>query len=115
MKEMVIGLFISFFIISTAWALIEDNTVDFIEIFEKHGSTMLIIDSDTGDIKYANEAASEFYGYSKKELMKMNISQINLATQNDIKNEMKAAAKQNRNYFLFSHRLKDGEVRDVEV
>ena len=115
MKEMIIGLFISFIIISTAWAIIEDNTVDFIEIFEKHGSTMLIIDSDTGDIKYANEAASEFYGYSKKELMKMNIGQINLATKVEIKNEMKLAEKQKRNYFLFSHRLKDGEVKDVEV
>lgn len=115
MKKLMIGLFISFFIISTVWAISEENTADFIEMFEKHGSTMLIIDSETGDIKYANEAASKFYGYSKKELMKMNINEINLTTKDEIKKEMKSATNQNRNYFLFSHRLKDGEIRDVEV
>lgn len=115
MKKLMIGLFISFFIISTVWAISEENTADFIEMFEKHGSTMLIIDSETGDIKYANEAASKFYGYSKKELMKMNINEINLTTKDEIKKEMKSATNQNRNYFLFSHRLKDGGIRDVEV
>lgn len=33
---------------------------------------MLLIDSETGQIEHANEAASKFYGYSVEQLETMN-------------------------------------------
>ena len=53
------------------------NDVDFEQIFDEHGAVMLLIDNETGDILYANNAAAMFYGYTKQTLESMNIAQIN--------------------------------------
>jgi diguanylate cyclase (GGDEF)-like protein/PAS domain S-box-containing protein len=76
---------------------------------------MLLIDSSTGAIIDANERAVEFYGYTRDELLSMNINEINILSAEQISNEMKEALEEKRNYFEFKHRLKDGTVRDVEV
>lgn len=93
-----------------------DKTPDAVmNIFENNGAVMLVIDSETGKIVNANQAATRFYGYSKETLMTMNISDINTLTPDEIKVEMSDAIQQSRNYFNFIHRLKTGEVRNVEV
>lgn len=85
------------------------------DIIDNHGAVMLVIDPETGRILDSNASAETFYGYSKTELTKMNISQINIFSEKKIKEEMSLAAKEKRNYFLFKHKLKDGTLRDVEV
>lgn len=92
---------------------IED--IDFFQVFAGHGSIMLIIDSVSGDIVFANRAAVTFYGYSSEELMSMKITEINTLTAEETHAEMQKAAAEKRNYFLFRHRLADGSVSDVEV
>lgn len=93
-----------------------DKTPDAVmNIFENNGAVMLVIDSETGKIVNANQAATRFYGYSKETLLTMNISDINTLTPEEIKVEMRDAIQQSRNYFNFTHRLKTGEVRNVEV
>jgi len=96
------------------------NEIDFDEDFYRnlfcdHGSIMLIIEPETGAIIKANDAASKFYGYSVSELEGMYIHQINTLSPDEIKKERLAAIKQERNYFLFPHRLSSGEIRTVEV
>ena len=85
------------------------------DILDNHGAIMLVIDPETGQILEANSSAEAFYGYSKAELNKMNISQINIFSDQKIKEEMSLAAQEKRNYFLFKHKLKDGTLKDVEV
>ncbi|SDB45462.1 PAS domain S-box-containing protein [Desulfonatronum thiosulfatophilum] len=85
------------------------------EMFVKHGSIMLLIDEHTGAIIDANEAASDFYGYSRERLRTMSIQQINMFSPEEIRMEMEAAVRQERNYFVFEHRLADGQTRTVEV
>ncbi|HGY12311.1 MAG TPA: PAS domain S-box protein [Desulfobacterales bacterium] len=84
-------------------------------LFENSCSIMLMINPDSGAILDANKAAQEFYLYSKNELLGMPISKINTLSKKDIKKEIKKAKLQKRNYFNFSHRLKNGKIRDVEV
>lgn len=98
----------------TAHAAPEDDA-DFAQLFNEHGAVMLLIDQQTGDILYANEGAASFYGYSVSELTSMNVSQINPLAPQEILEEMRAAAAEERNYFKFRHRLAGGELRDVEV
>ncbi len=76
---------------------------------------MLIIDPETGEIIDANDAACNFYGYSKSELQNANINAINTLSPEEIMEEMKNAKIKNRNHFYFKHRISDGEIRDVEV
>lgn len=88
---------------------------DFETLFEEHGAVMLLIDSNTSEILYANKAAAEFYGYSLPQLESMKITQINILSQEETINEMQNAVKENRNYFVFRHKLANGGIRTVEV
>ncbi|GBF37358.1 PAS domain S-box protein [Leptospira johnsonii] len=87
----------------------------FRQIFETNQAIKWILDPDSGDILYANQAASQFYGYSQEELLRMKVTDINTLSKEQIFEEMKLAAFEARQYFRFKHRLKNGEVRDMEV
>ncbi len=93
----------------------ESDAYNMGDIFANHGSVMLIIKSDTGEILDANKAAAAFYGYSIEELRSMNISRFNVLSEAEIKAEMQAAVEQSRNYFIFQHMTRDDDIRDVEV
>lgn len=84
-------------------------------LFENSYSIMLIIDPETGKILDANKAAIKFYQYTKDELLRMSISQINTLSEKEVKKEMENARLQKRNYFNFCHMLKNGAVKYVEV
>ncbi len=88
---------------------------DFDSLFNEHGAVMLLIDSNTSDILYANKAAADFYGYSIHQLQNMKISQINTLSEEETNNEMQNAVAENRNYFIFKHLIANGEIRTVEV
>ncbi len=90
-------------------------TPAFSEFFEKQRIAMLLIDPNTGAIVDANNKASRFYGYSREELKKMKIQDINAFTKEQVEKEMNEARNQERDYFIFNHKLKNGEVRTVEV
>jgi PAS domain S-box-containing protein len=95
-------------------ALIESDA-RFRHFFEKNSSAMLLIDPVTGEIVEANAAAIAYYGYPRPKLICMNISAINTLTAERIAEERRKALREERNYFLFSHRLASGEIRNVEV
>ncbi len=63
----------------------------------------------------ANPAATNFYGYNHEELIKMNISDINILEIDLIKKEMQKAVSQERKHFEFKHRLSNGKIRDVDI
>ena len=87
----------------------------FRSLFERHRAGMLLVDPDSGAILGVNEAAAEFYGYSEAELCSMNISQINQWPAEKVADARRSILEQNTNSFVFPHRLRNGEVRTVEV
>ncbi len=93
----------------------QQSEVRFKQVFERHNSIMLLIDPETGRIIDANASASRFYGYPLESLLSMNIAQINTLPPNEIAAERTRAKEENRNYFIFPHRLASGETRMVEV
>jgi len=92
-----------------------DLNFNYGEVFEEHGMVRMIIDVESGVIVQVNKAAVNFYGYSREELLNTEISDINTLTKEETEAEWRAAANGERNYFIFKHRLANGEVRDVEV
>ena len=84
-------------------------------LFENNYSVMLLIDPGTGAIIDANPSACLFYGYTKDELMKLKITDINTRSKKEIFMEMDRAKSEKRNYFNFKHRLSNGLIKDVEV
>jgi len=87
----------------------------FRQMFEGHDSVMLLIDPVSGMIVSANTAAGRYYGYPLERLKNMNIMQINIKTPEEVSAARIQALHENRNYFVFPHRLASGEVRTVEV
>ncbi|MDR3540273.1 MAG: PAS domain S-box protein [Desulfosporosinus sp.] len=87
----------------------------YVSLFTNSHSIMLLIDPETGAIVDANSAACHYYGYSSTALLKMNISQINILSFQQILQKMQNARNVNRHKFFFEHRRSDGEIRSVEV
>ncbi len=87
----------------------------FKNVFETHSAVFLIVEPETGHILDANKAASQFYGYSRIELKQMSIQDVNTLTAEEVANERKLAKKEHRNFFIFRHRMKNGEIKTVEV
>jgi len=84
-------------------------------MFEKTHAVKLLIDPADGAIVDANSAAAGFYGYTVEKLKTMKIREINTLSGAQIQAEMADATTEKRKYFNFCHRLKDGEIRYVEV
>jgi PAS domain S-box-containing protein len=84
-------------------------------MFENHAAVKLIIDPDTGAIVDANEAAAQFYGWSRERLRGMRIQEINTLPLERVREEMGKARSLRRTHFEFRHRRADGSVRDVAV
>lgn len=87
----------------------------FRQMFERHSAAMLLIDPQSGEIVDANPAAANFYGYSLDVLPGMNIGQINTLTPAEVTHERQTALNEERNHFVFEHRLANGAIRTVEV
>ena len=84
-------------------------------MFEKNEAIMLLVEPDSGAIVDANDAAAGYYGYQRETLRKMRITDINCLPPDEIFAERQRAKLEERNYFVFPHRLSNGETRTVEV
>lgn len=84
-------------------------------LFENEDIIILIIDPESGQVIDANPAAEIFYGWSRDKLKSKKISEINILSPAEVKAEMENAKANNKNRFLFKHRLASGEVKKVEV
>jgi PAS domain S-box-containing protein len=84
-------------------------------LFENSHSVMLVIAPDDGAIVDANPSAVAYYGWTRDELQRKNISDINTLTPEQVKAEIELARTEKRNHFIFKHRRAHGEPRDVEV
>lgn len=95
--------------------LLKESEERFRKIFETHSVVHLLIDPVKGDIINANQAASEFYGYSVDDLQQMKISQLNNRGMEEINEELVIIQQQKQARFEFKHKLADNTTRDVEV
>ena len=83
--------------------------------FEANSSVMLLVDPVDGAIIEANDAAMHFYGYTREQMLAMNIGQINTLSASEIRKAMASVPHSEGAQFQFQHRLADGSLRDVEV
>lgn len=86
------------------------------QMFEDNASIAYILDPESGKIIDTNAVAANFWGYSIEELRSMNIADINIAAieelQTGLLQQLEAG---DAGQFTFRHRLKNGEIRDVEI
>ncbi len=87
----------------------------FENMFKNHASIMLLIDSNDGKIIDANQSAENFYGYTLNELKQMDMSKINQAGISELKGNYEQVKNSIKKSFIFSHKLKNGQIKIVEV
>lgn len=102
-------------IVDSRTEALKESEQRFRQMFETHASPMLLIAPDNGEIINANKAAANFYGYEITQLRAMNIHQINTLPKEQIALERQRAEHEDRNFFIFPHKLASGEQRVVEV
>ncbi len=78
-------------------------------------SVIMVINPNTGEIVEVNNACCKFYGYSREKMLSMSIYNINTLDKSKINKEMQCALNNDRNYFIFKHRLSEDRICDVEV
>ncbi len=116
------GAILGFFVIGSdttdrRWMqeALKESETRYRNLFENNHAVMLLIDPEDGSIVDANPMAERFYGWDKKQLLQMKISDINTLSPEEVKSEMENARLFKKNYFVFPHRLANGNIRDVEV
>ncbi len=83
-------------------------------IFENSAAIMLIIDPQDTSIVEANDAAIDYYGWPKEELLGKPMADINTLKPEILRQQMRRAMAREKNIFQFKHRHADGAVSDVE-
>ncbi len=101
--------------INRADKLIQVNGDTYRSLFKHNKAVMLLIDPENSDIIDANIAACAYYGWSQDEMTGKKIYEINILSSEKVQAEMQKAVREKRNYFIFRHRLANGDIRDVEV
>ena len=84
---------------------VSENNEIFKNFFDNNKAIMLQVNSETKQITDANEAAVNFYGYSKNELLQKSINDLNNITADEIDKLMKKAVKNKSNFFQFQQKL----------
>lgn len=84
-------------------------------LFNESPNIMMLIDPQTAKILDANPAACSFYGYDRQEWPEMTISDINSLAPEKILANLNQVQEKGKKVFHSQHRLKNGELHDVEI
>ncbi|EHJ47017.1 multi-sensor hybrid histidine kinase [Solidesulfovibrio carbinoliphilus subsp. oakridgensis] len=84
-------------------------------LFENNHVVMLLIDPDTGAVMDANPSACAYYGWSREEIKKKKVHEINMMAPEAVHAALQDAKTRRNTAFHFRHRLADGGIREVEV
>ncbi len=83
--------------------------------FENTNAIILLIDSDTGQIVEANNAALDFYGYTKSEINQINFFEIIHESTEKTLNKFQILKTGKQIMLKMQHKLKNDRIKDVEV
>ena len=85
------------------------------QMFESNQAVKLVINPATHVIEDANQAATEFYGYSQQQMQGMALEEINVLSNDKLDALIKSSIEQNLGYYTCPHKLANGDIRFVEV
>ena len=91
----------------------KESEQQFHNMFEAHDAMMFLVDPETGMVIDANNSARKYYGYDFAS--GIYITEINTMPPDELAKEMAEAAFHKRNFFVFNHRLANGDIRSVDL
>ena len=84
-------------------------------LIDANNAIILQIDSQTGRILDANEAALRFYGWPREEMLAKTIAEINMLGQESFQDRARSIQSGESGVLIRHHHLASGEVRIVEA
>lgn len=87
----------------------------FRSFFASSNAKIIVIDPSNETIIEANDSAIEYYGYTVKEFRKLDLKNEFIGILETVKVELSEGADGYRNIYVQKHRLKNGQLRDVEI
>ncbi len=96
-------------------AALAASELRFAQIFNASSAIKLIVEPDTWQIVDANVAACRFYGYSQAELKALQVPALSALTAAETAERMQAGMAAGVDRFELRHRLRSGEIRDIEA
>ena len=96
---------------------IRESEAIFHALFAKNQASILLLDVNDPSLPIvdANDAAIRFYGYSREDLLKKTMMDLNTLPAEETRQRISRNREQNKTIFEFQHRLANGEIRDVET
>ncbi len=84
-------------------------------IFDKSRTIMFLVNPATLEIVDVNDSAILFYGYTKEEFLKLTGLDIAVLSFDELRLKIRVALDEGKNYFSTRHKLKSGEIRNVDI
>ncbi len=89
--------------------------VCFRELFQKHNAVMFLMDLGSLRMLEANQSCLDFYGYDREEFRKLHAWDLDTTSEAEVRAKIAEARGLAVPLFRLRHRLRDGQVRDVEL
>lgn len=96
-------------------ARLTESEARYRQTFENTAAIKYIIDPVSNRFVDANQAALSFYGYSLEEMKRLTTYDLNGLPPEVVHFNMYLVATGRQSYFQVTHRLKSGELREMEV
>jgi PAS domain S-box-containing protein len=97
-------------------ATLKESESRFRDLFEHSQVMMLLVETESGRIVDANEAASRYYGWSIEQMQGMKMPEIHVPKTETLSGDNNIAyARENENILHHTHRLASGKEREVDV
>lgn len=94
---------------------IQDSERLYRNLFETVPDAIILLDAETKTILDANDAALSLYGYSKQELLGLNVTEMSAEPEETVRTIDKMASGEVSHVPLRLHKKRDGTVFPVEV
>jgi two-component system phosphate regulon sensor histidine kinase PhoR len=85
------------------------------QLFDQNNVMRLVIEPDNGAILDANPAACTFYSYTREQLRARRLNDLDAYPARQMMQRAFRATSYQETYFVFTHRLGTGEMREVEM
>ncbi|UZP67250.1 PAS domain S-box protein [Desulfovibrio mangrovi] len=94
---------------------IEESEARFKSLFFTNQAIKLLVDRESLVIREANNAALQFYGYTREEMIGLPVTALTMSTEELIRERQGGMSREGSAHFEARHRLKNGRFVDVEV
>ena len=84
-------------------------------MFNNHEAVMFLLEAETGKVLDVNPACLAFYGYTREEMMQKHMYEINAMGKENSEQMRNEVIQNNSARFTTQHKLKNGEIRTVDL